>query len=382
MSSMQLEPVSTHTGATGSGTGMNAVAAIRRQPKTVRYILFVFPLLLHFWPLLLVVSQKALTPLGLLLAIPNGTRQFQRDLLVALSMLALGALTLLLQPPNEYALAHYIGYALFVLSVPLINTAVRNNSGLLIEGLALLSIFNSLLAFAVYFLAIDLSAFRGLNRIIGTDDTTHRVYYETASLLAVFSVHFIRPKILRWVCFAIVAAYALLLARSVFVILLFLINQYLHRAVYGSLRQRVAAISTILVIAAAGPLVTMMLRSDLELSLGIKLLQFNAILEDTSPAATGSGWGYVIDTIVNSPDQEYQVEMQLPMLFRQIGLVGVVAYAVGIFLLMRSISVNFSCAALRWLTYMAIGFNNPWLLIPSWYMTTCLMYPELNRKTS
>jgi hypothetical protein len=356
------------------------VRTATRLHRKANWRVLLFPLLLHVWPLLLLMSQKALTPLGLLLASAGGTRQFRRDMLVATAMVGIGALTLLLQRPNEYAVAHYVGYALFVLSVPLINAAALQDRARLIQGLALLSLFNSLMAFVVYGLAIDLSAFRGLNRIVGDDDETHRVYYETASLLAVFSVQFIRGKVLRWLCVAIVAAYALLLARSVFVILLFLLNRYLHRAVHGTLLQRMATIAIIVVVAIVGPIITLLLRSDLELSLGIKLLQFNEILEDPSPAFTGSGWGYVIDAIVNSPDQEYQVEMQLPMLMRQIGWGGVLAYVAGMFLLIRSVSANLGCAVLRWLTYLAIGFNNPWLLIPSWYMTTCLMYLQLDRK--
>jgi hypothetical protein len=136
----------------------------------------------------------------------------------------------------------------------------------------------------------------------------------------------------------------------------------------------------IIAIAVAGPVLTLILRSDLHLSLGIKLLQFNEIWEDASPAIVGSGWGYVIDAIINSPDQAYQVEMQLPMLFRQIGWGGVLVYAVGMLLLIRSISGNFGSAVLRWLTYLVIGFNNPWLLIPSWYMTVCLMYYQFDRR--
>lgn len=361
---------------------LGARVAVRRgtRQRRMRWSVQIFPLLLHVWPLLLLISQKALTPLGLVIVgIAWRTKIFQRDMLVAIVMIVFGALILLIQAPNEYSVAHYVGYALFVLSVPLINAAVRQNRMGLIDGLAFLSIFNSLVALAVYFLAIDLSAFRGLNRIVGDDGDTHRVYYETASLLAVFSAQFIRRKTLRWICIAVVAIYALFLARSVFVILLFLINRYFYRIFRGSLLQRTLTIVVIIAIAVAGPVVTLILRSDLHLSLGIKLLQFNEIWEDASPAIIGSGWGYVIDAIINSPDQAYQVEMQLPMLFRQIGWVGVLFYAVGMLLLIRSISGNFGSAVLRWLTYLAIGFNNPWLLIPSWYMTVCLMYCQFDR---
>lgn len=338
----------------------------------------VFPFLLHFWPLLLIISQKALIPLGLLL-VGLGDKQFRQDLLVAIAMLIFGAFTLLLQQTNEYALAHYMGYALFVLSIPLINYAAVNYRPSLIKGLAILSLFNSLMAIAIYFSSIDLSIFRGLNRIIGDDGETHRVYYETTSLLAVLSLQFIRSKPLRYACFVVVAFYALFLAKSVFVILLILLNIYLHRLLQGTLLRRMTTILIIVFTALTGPVIVALLREDVTLSLGIKLFQFNEILEDPSSIILGSGWGYIIESIVNSPDQEYQVEMQLPMLLRQIGWFGVLSYVTGMFLLIRSASTNLSVATLRWLTYLAIGFNNPWLFLPSWYMTACLMHSQFDK---
>lgn len=337
-----------------------------------------FPFLLHFWPLLLIISQKALIPLGLLL-VGLGDKQFRQDLLVAITMLFFGALTLMLQQTNEYALTHYMGYALFVLSIPLINFAAVNYRPSLIKGLTILSFFNSLMAIAIYFSTIDLSTFRGLNRITGDDGETHRVYYETTSLLAVLSLQFIRRKSLRYACFSVLAFYALFLAKSVFVILLILLNIYLHRLLQGTLLRRVVTIVVIIVIAVIGPVIVSLLREDVTLSLGIKLFQFNEILEDPSPTIVGSGWGYIIESIVNSADQEYQVEMQLPMLLRQIGWLGVLTYVTGMLVLIRSASANLGVATLRWLTYLAIGFNNPWLFLPSWYMTACLMYAQFDR---
>lgn len=337
-----------------------------------------FPFLLHFWPLLLIMSQKALMPLGLLL-VGSGDKHFRRDLLIAIAMLIFGALTLLLQQTNEFAVSHYMGYALFVLSVPLINYAAANDRPNLIKGLAILSLLNSLMAIVVYFSTIDLSIFRGLNRIVGDDGETHRVYYETTSLLAVLSLQFIRSKSLRYACIAVLAFYALFLAKSVFVILLILLNIYLHRLLQGTLLRRITTIVIIVFTAIIGPIIVAVLREDVTLSLGIKLFQFNEILEDPSSIIFGSGWGYIIESIVNSPDQEYQVEMQLPMLFRQIGWFGVLSYVTGMFLLIRSASTNLSVATLRWLTYLAIGFNNPWLFLPSWYMTACLMHSQFDK---
>ena len=32
------------------------------------------------------------------------------------------------------------------------------------------------------------------------------------------------------------------------------------------------------------------------------------------------------------------------------------------------------------MTYFVVGFVNPWLFMPSWYLTVALMYPQFDRK--
>ena len=55
----------------------------------------------------------------------------------------------------------------------------------------------------------------------------------------------------------------------------------------------------------------------------------------------------VIDAIITSPTQPYQVEMQLPMLVVQIGLPMLTLLALGMLLQFRSISGNWLATSVR-----------------------------------
>lgn len=351
--------------------------SVEIRPRRGPLRLLIFPLLLNVWPLLLLVSQKALVPFGLLLLGP-GSRRTRSNFVSAMALLSVGGLLLTTQSSNAFSIQHFVGFALFVLSVPLINAAVRTSRPALINWLSVLSTCNAALAFGFYFLEIDLSQFRGLNRIIGDDDATHRVFFETTSLLAVFSVSFLRHRVIRWFCVAIVAAYALLLAKSIFVVLLFLLNHLAPRMVSGSLTSRIATATAFILVLVGAPALVALARPDFALSIGIKALQFDAVLKDSSPLLTGHGWGYAIDEIVNSRDQPYQVEMQLPMLLKQVGLIVVLSLAAFILSMFISISGTWRATSLRIATYFAIGFANPWLFIPSWYLTVALMYRQFD----
>jgi hypothetical protein len=66
------------------------------------------------------------------------------------------------------------------------------------------------------------------------------------------------------------------------------------------------------------------------------------------------------------------------MLVLQAGLLLVVVYGAGMLSLFRSVSGCWSAAWLRFGTYFLIGFANPWLLLPSWYLTVALMYRQFD----
>jgi hypothetical protein len=347
------------------------------KARSGRFLLM--PVLLNAWPILLFVSQKALVPLGLLAA-GASSRKYVVELLIAALMLALAALVLVIQVPNEYGAAHYVGYALFVLSVPVINHAIRVWRDGLIKWLAVLSILNALIAFAIYFTGFDTGAFRGLNRVVGTDELTHRVYFEATSLVAVFSVRFFRSRVVRAVALAIVLGYVLFLAKSIVVIALYVLNLVAPAIIRVSLAKKIGILILGVAVLVAAPILVSLLRPDVALSIGIKLLQLQSIADYPGTGVAGAGWGYVIDEIVNSVEQPYQVEMQLPMLWVQVGVLGLLPYLLGLWVLVRGVSSSGMIAWARYSVYIAIGFNNPWLFVPSWYLTAALLFSDVEGK--
>lgn len=361
---------------------MNEPAApVRRQRSRGRKLrVLLFPAVLNFWPILLLVSQKAFVPVGMLV-VGWGTRPYRNDLLVVSAMVGMATLTLTMQRPNEHAFGHWIGYVLFVLAIPLVNEAIRKDAERVLHWLAVLSVLNAVLALWFFALAIDLSAFRGLNRVVGDDDLTHRVYFESTSLMAILSVAGFRRRWVRVIATMLVLGYALLLAKSIFVLALWALNHGVPAIARGNWMKRIASTLAIAATTTVSPVVVAALRPDVALSLGIKLLQIETIMSEGPPGPWGAGWGFVIDEIVTSPDQPYQVEMQLPMMFAQLGALGMAAHALGLWLLVRTASHTAGIATLRWAVYMAIGFNNPWLLVPSWYLTSILMFRSLENRT-
>jgi hypothetical protein len=118
------------------------------------------------------------------------------------------------------------------------------------------------------------------------------------------------------------------------------------------------------------------------LSVGFKLLQFDLIFSEMNEYFIGSGWGYVIDAIATSSDQPYQVEMQFPMLLMQMGVVGFLVYILTMAYFFYGISNKRLIAAWRFLLYLLIGFSNPWMFLPSWYLTVALMLVELDGRAT
>lgn len=335
----------------------------------------VFSLLLNTWPVLLFVSQKTLVPIGYLF-VGKGDLRYQTDVFRAFALGVFSSLVLVFQVENEYGYQHFGAYLVFLFSIPLINFAVRRDKGRLLRILAIFSVINSLMGILIYFLNIDLSAYRGLN-FSDSDGIANRVYFESTSLIAVFSLAAIRGKLRRLVATMLVFIYAILLAKSIFVIALYLINKLLPLLFKSRFHHKAIVFAVCALAAILGPALVEYLRADVFLSLGIKALQFASIMQDTSASFFGRGWGYVQESIVNSVEQPYQVEMQLPMLVQQTGIFHVLVFATTVWFFLRSISDSSTITWCRWFIYLLIGFNNPWLFIPSWYLTAALMFSDV-----
>lgn len=331
------------------------------------------PLLTNFWPLLLFVSQKAFVPPALVLA-GFGDKAYRRDLVFAGVAILVGLLLFLLQNDNPYSSAHFIGFALFAASMPLINNAVRADPAKLVRFLTYLTVFNALMGFFLLYANIDLYGLRGLNRVVGSDGMTHRVYFESSSLAAVATLSAFRPRWAKIASIIVIMAYTIFVAKSTVIILLLLIN-----FAYPAFMKTLPVLKVVTILAALffGILLAIylpVLRPDIYLSLYAKEFQFAIITDSIEDGWTALGWGAYFPPLSSDPEQPYQIEMQLPMLFVQLGPITVLAILGLLLALFRSATNNSMKALARFCIYAVIGFNNPWLFVPSWYLTCQLLF--------
>ena len=175
--------------------------------KKSRWIFNVFPSVFNFWPLLLIFSQKALILPGYLFSFQEISGKYLKDILIAIFLVCVAISTFLIQDSNDYAWIHLLGYSLFLFSIPIINKSASSYNESLIKAVSFFTFFNSCLAIFIYIFPVDISEFRGLNRIIGDDGVVARIYYESASLIAVFGLGFVRNRFLKLVVFIAVLFY-------------------------------------------------------------------------------------------------------------------------------------------------------------------------------
>lgn len=332
-----------------------------------------FPLLTNFWPVLLFVSQKIFVVPGLLL-VGFGDRAYRRDVLLTLIISLVGIFSYIGQYPNPYAQDHLIGFLLFAWSMPIINHATRNNETKLRAFLTYLTLFNAVLGFFFLFSDIDLTGFRGLNRIVGKDGVAGRVYFESSSLAAVFLVSAFRKGWMKFAALILVSAFVVFVARSVVVIALLFVNLALPYVLRSSPLIKVLSVTLSGIVLFLVYTYLSVLRPDVDLSLTAKQFQLDLIFGSIDNSLSGWGWGTFFPELATDPTQPYQIEMQLPMLLLQIGLLpffAIFGTTLGLFF---SASSRPLASLARFSAYLLIGFNNPWLFVPSWYLTCQLLF--------
>jgi hypothetical protein len=118
------------------------------------------------------------------------------------------------------------------------------------------------------------------------------------------------------------------------------------------------------------------IRPDIGLSLSAKQLQLQVILSLIPDNWSGWGWGAYIPYLSTDRDQPYQIEMQLPMLVLQLGPAATVAILLLTLAMFLSAADRSLRGYVRFATYALIGFNNPWLFLPSWYLTCQLLFRD------
>lgn len=334
---------------------------------------FAFPLLTNLWPVLLFVSQKAFVVPAILLA-GFGDDRYRRDLILALIGSFVGLLVYQTQFPGPYDQAHLLGFILFIWSVPLINRATRLDAIALRRALTWLTLFNVVMGMFLLVSNIDLYGLRGLNRVVGTDGETHRVYFESSSLAAVALATTFRRRWLQIVTMLGVFVFTIFIARSVFVVLLLGLNIAFPYIVRSTPATKILSFLVAATLLYVFFLYLPVLRPDVELSLRAKQFQFDIILGSLDYGWSGLGWGTFIPALASDPDQPYQIEMQLPMLLLQLGIPALIGFLGVMLALFFSADRNKGLALLRFAIYTLIGFNNPWLFVPSWFLTCQLLF--------
>ncbi|MBD8472131.1 hypothetical protein [Sphingomonas sp. CFBP 8765] len=344
-----------------------------RVGTTVPWRILAFPLLTNLWPILLFVSQKAFVIPALVLT-GAGDTGYRRDLLIAAAMSCVGLIVYALQYGNSYDQAHLIGFLLFVVSMPTINYAIRLDAEKLRRFLTYLTLFNTAMGFFLLFSNIDLYGLRGLNRVVGTDGITARIYFESSSLAAVILLTTFKRRWLQIFTIVAVFAFTLLIAKSVVIVMLLGLNLILPYLLRSSLGIKffvtVVAIITFTVLYIYLPII----RPDVYLSLKVKQFQLDIITGSLGDLWSGWGWGTFYPQLASDPDQPYQVEMQLPMLLLQLGPIALLSIVTLMLMMFLSSTHNRIMGFARFAVYLLIGFNNPWLFVPSWFLTCQLLF--------
>lgn len=335
---------------------------------------FAFPAVTNLWPLLLFVSQKVFVVPALLL-VGAGDSAYRRDLLIAGLASFVGLLVYLTQFGNHFDQAHFVGFILFVWAVPVINHAVRFDAIALRRLLTWLTLFNTAMGLFLLVSNIDLYGLRGLNRVVGADGLTHRVYFESASLAAVALASTFERRWLQAVAIVAVFVFTVFVARSVAVVMLLGLNLALPYILRSTPAAKIITFALGLSALYILYLYLPVLRPDVELSLRAKEFQLDIILGSLNDNWSGWGWGAFLPALASDPEQPYQIEMQLPMLLLQLGLPALSAILGLLLLLFLTVSYDGKAFAFgRFVIFALIGFNNPWLFLPSWFLTCQLLF--------
>ncbi|WP_075352128.1 hypothetical protein [Algoriphagus marinus] len=329
------------------------------------------------WPIFLILSQKALIPVQILSFLISKKEKlmiyFFLFFFISGSFLTLFWLNDSLK--NEFGYNHFIGFILFIISVVLIGHSYKVNFDFDLKWITLFNFISIVLAILFFILNLDFSFFRGLNFIRGSDGVIHRVFIETTPLLILNDYRSFKKKYLNIVLFLLTFIYVFVLCKSFFIIIFFVWK--LWRDYKVLIMQKFwyfLPLILISVLLLGVELLSYVLRADLALSIVFKYNQLLSIISMVSGDYLyfGRGFGFVIDEFVTDFNQPYQIEMQLPMLFLQMGFFGFLLLASFIFFILYFSDVEKPIQST--LMYFSIGFVNPWLFLPIWFLTCCYFF--------
>jgi hypothetical protein len=231
-----------------------------------------------------------------------------------------------------------------------------------------MNIVSLLVLYVIYFLEVDLSGFRGLNFIRGNDGDIHRFFVETSAFYLISDFQRLRNSVLRCLFWMATLFYFVFIAKITLLIVLFISLYFLKWFRLWPIITSFVGGGALLFFFDSGYYVYF-IREDLILSVLFKVDQFKEIIANfnLSHLMYGSGFGFYLSEFVTDISQPYQIEMQLPMLVLQIGLLNVLLIIIGFYFLFKSILAKRAVVGL--FLFLSVGFINPWLFLPVWFIS-------------
>ena len=329
--------------------------------------------LFSFWPILLLISQKALLPIQILSFIikPRIKDKFlKKNIINLLIFLSLILIDFLLNGSinNFYGIRHFLPFVIFSISIVLISLEMNDEKikAFAIGKITEINFIVLIIVYITYFIDFDFSSFRGLNFIRGTDGQIHRVFIETTVLLILSDFKHFKSKILNKFLLLLTLGYIFFLCKSILVIILFGIKIYYD---YPSFFKPKKIFAYVFISSLILNLFNdFSYRADFYLSFFFKAEQLTGILNTVNfnKFIFGNGFGFFIEDFVTDAKQPYQIEMQLPLLFLQIGFFGLITLAAFMYFLFK---INSDKTPFKkTLLFFSVGLVNPWMFLPTWFI--------------
>lgn len=290
-------------------------------------------------------------------------------------MTAAGGALLIFQPENTYSIQHFFAFLLFILIVPLLNFLVRFHVNNLIRWLSWICLINSISGIIFFNFDIDLSSYRGLNTIYDTDGFPTRFFFESACLSIVANYSFLKNYFLKIIFYCLIFYFTVFIVKSFLIVILMLINNRSSFAkIFTNIRlSKYLTYSLLLIMLIVLISIQLILREDFSLSIYEKLFQLKMLMSTNVNFFIGNGWGYVLPEYIRNENQPFQIEMQLPMLLVQMGCVVFLTYLAYMYRAIKISTKNSTNSKYIFLIYISVGFINPWLFMPVWYLTVVLL---------
>ncbi len=337
--------------------------------------------LFSLWPIFLFISQKYLLIADLfnLSFYKFEKKAFYRSLFFLFAVSACSFFTFITSAYNEYSVKHFLSYIIFLLySVLLCGVLGDSKRAMKILSLiTFLNFFGLVLIHYVFYFEIDLSGARGLNFIKGADGTVHRFFIETSPLFLVSKFDLVRPLGRRLLFVFLTVSYFLFIAKITFLSILFFI--FLFSNHLKNIRNKSKSLLFFFFVLFVGLILLFVdlnnfIRQDLLLSISFKIEQFRGIFTELSIKNIffGEGFGFFLEEFVTDLNQPYQIEMQLPMLLLQLGVVNILMLIFFIYFLFKSIRID--NPAFVTLLFFLVGIVNPWLFLPVWMISVLYLF--------